>query len=129
MKKYLFILMILATGFLMTEACNPEKKAENPNASPEAVVQVVFDAANSGNLDVLPSLCDPLGENDEDVQRICETADGLQDQFIEFFKDGKISGPVQTEGNEANVPVTFNNGDTDNIRCIQRDGLWYLFGM
>jgi hypothetical protein len=65
--------------------------------SPDLVVQTVFDAAKSGDFGSLKDLCDPLGENDDDTQMICDIAsdDTNQEAFVQYFAKGRINGTTQ----------------------------------
>ena len=99
---------------------------------PAAVLQAVFDSAITADYAVLPSLCDPLGENDDDTQAICdiETGHELEDLFYEYFSLGQITGVPEIDGDEAEVPFTFGPDGTDEetMDFILRDGKWYLYG-
>ncbi len=128
MKKLVYVLLMAAPILLMS-SCGSSTSSSDPHASPESVVQAVFDAANSDDLSGLSTLCDPEGENDGDVQQICEAAENMHDQFVAYFKDGEITGEAEIEGDNGKIPVKFNNGDEDHMKCIQRDGKWYLYGM
>ncbi len=105
-----------------------------PITSPESVVQAIFDAAQSGDFAPLKELCDPLGENDGDTQMICDMAthDTNQEEFVQYFATGKISGQasISPQGDRAEVPFLFGpDGDREEtMELINRDGQWYLFG-
>ncbi len=106
--------------------------SDTASSDPVILVQIIFDAAKSGNFIVLKNLCDPLGENDNDTQMICDLAtdDSEADSFIEYFEKGKINGDAQISpnGNEAAVPFLFgpNGDDEETMELINRDGQWYL---
>jgi hypothetical protein len=99
---------------------------------PASVLQAVFDAAQSGDFSALQNLCDPLGENDGDTQRICDLAtdDTERASFVEFFEKAKINGDVQIspDGSEAGVPFSFgpDGQEEETMKLINRDGNWYL---
>ena len=105
----------------------------SPVESPESVVQAVFDAATSGDFGSLGDLCDPVGENDDDTQMICDTAtDGAnRDEFVQYFASGKVNGvaTISPDGTEATVPLLFGPGgdDEETMTLINRDGQWYLY--
>lgn len=128
MKKLSFLLLI-SIPILFMSSCGSSDSSADVHASPESVVQAVFDAANSDDLSILSTLCDPEGESDKDVERICEAAENFHDEFVAFFKEGELNGDASVEDDKASVPVKFNNGDSDDIKCINRDGKWYLLGM
>lgn len=102
--------------------------------SPESVVQIVFDAAKSGDFASLGGLCDPQGENDGDTQGICDMAtdDADQEEFVQYFATGKINGEatISATGDRAEVPFSFGpDGDRDEtMELINRNAQWYLFG-
>ncbi len=104
-----------------------------PATSPESVVQAIFEAAKSGDFASLKELCDPLGENDGDTQMICDIAtdDTNQEEFVQYFATGKISGDAKISrgGDKAEVPFLFGpDGDREEtMELINRDGQWYLF--
>jgi len=97
---------------------------------PISVLQAVFTAAQTEDFTVLSSLCDPLGENDDDTAMICDiTADHpTKETFIEHFAQGKINGDAIINGDSAQVPFLFGpDGDQEEtMNLIQRDGKWYL---
>ena len=95
-------------------------------------MQVIFEAAKSGDFAPLKELCDPLGENDSDTQMICNLAtdETNREEFVEYFATGKISGEarISRNGAEAEVPFLFGpDGDNEEtMNLINRDGQWYL---
>lgn len=112
---------------------DPQQIATAADAnSPEAVLQAVFDAAQSGDFSTLSNLCDPMGENDGDTQQICTIASDAetQDSFVEYFSTGQITGDaaISTDGNQAEVPFLFgpNGQQEETMSMVNRDGQWYL---
>jgi Tfp pilus assembly protein PilF len=105
-----------------------------PAASPESVVQIIFDAAQSGDWSLLGGLCDPRGENDGDTQMICDLAtdETNRAEFAEAFAKGKVAGNAQIspDGTQAQVPFVFGaDGDRqETMELVNRDGRWYLLG-
>jgi Flp pilus assembly protein TadD len=102
-------------------------------SDPVAVMQAVFDAAATQDFSILPALCDPMGENDEDTARICAiTADHPdRDSFVEYFGKGTIYGEAILHGDDqAEVRFFYGpNGDeAETVHLIKRDGKWYLLG-
>jgi tetratricopeptide (TPR) repeat protein len=120
-------------AYALTTASDAEDVGAASPASPEGVVQAVFDAAQSGDFSALEGLCDPLGENDGDTQMICDVAteDANWDEFLEYFAAGRVSGEAQISpgGDSAEVPILFGpDGDQEEtMTMINRDGRWYLF--
>ena len=90
---------------------------------PIAVVQAIFDAAQSGDFSQLSLLCDPEGENDGDTRDICLVSEDeeLQDLFVEFFANGKVAGEATFRrfNSEATVPILFG----PDGRSRRRDGV------
>ena len=56
----------------------------------DAVVAAVFLAASSGDFSDLSVLCDPNGKADGDVQRICDLAEGDQEEFLSYFSSPPV---------------------------------------
>lgn len=110
---------------------NAESGYDLDQSDPMAVVQAIFDVAGGASAAVLGKLCDPKGENDQDTRRICDqaTADALDDEFIQYFRNGKIDGEALLQGEKASVPFLFGpRGDkSDTMEMIRRDGKWYLY--
>jgi len=122
--KRLFILLAVSVFML---SCGGSQGLDQ--TKPENVVEAVFKAAKSGNFEELKLLCDPNGENDGDTRRICELTEEDKAEFVEFFKDGKVSGQAAINGDEAEVPFTFGPGgtETETMRLIKRGDKWYLY--
>lgn len=128
------IFLCLAYFFIACGSNTVSEKTEFvlDQSNPENVVNAIFEAAKTGNLDLLTGLCDPMAENDGDTRRMCaanEANDQEKEEFITYFKDGKIAGEVLIEGDEARVPFLFGPGATENeeMVLINRDGKWYLY--
>ena len=113
-----------------TPALTATPTAVSEGTGPEDVLQIVFDAAKTGDFEALANLCDPLGENDGDTQMICDlsTVETNRESFIEYFSQGRISEEAVVNGDSAEVPFLFGpDGDADEtMGLIQRDGQWYL---
>jgi hypothetical protein len=118
---------------LADTGASPGTASDVELADPESVLQMVFEAAQTGDFSSLQNLCDPLGENDGDTQMICNLAtdDTERDSFIEFFAKGQINGNAQIspDGNEAEVPFLFgpDGQNEETMKLTNRDGQWYLF--
>ncbi|MBI9043450.1 MAG: tetratricopeptide repeat protein [Anaerolineaceae bacterium] len=101
---------------------------------PALVVEEIFKAAKSGDFTLLPGLCDPMGENDDDTQLICDIANHPADQesFTAYFKKGKINGQpeIRSDGTQAEAPFLFgpDGASEETMELINRNGYWYLFG-
>ena len=114
----------------------------NVNSSPARVAETIFEVANNGKYELLQYLCDPLSENDGDTDCICAlseeyvphrcTADNddrpTRDDFIKYFKNGKIRGEIKISNQSASVPIFFgpDGSDTETLELVKRNGKWYL---
>lgn len=110
-------------------SCNSKNNSTDVHSSPEALVCVLFEAAKIRDFNLLYELCDPFGENDSNTKDICNLSGELEEPFVEYFKNGKLSGKAIINGDEAEVPFTFGpDGSTEETMiCIRRDGKWYLY--
>lgn len=106
-------------------------KPANPQSDPKKVVEMIFTAAKTGNLNPLMNICDPLGEGDGDTRSLCKVANATpegQEEFKEYFKFGQVIGNAVIDGNRAVVQFKFgpqgNRDETMNL--VNRNGLWYL---
>ncbi len=119
-----------AMDSIVVHPWSPEVQADL--STPERTLEALFEAARTGDFTVLAGLCDPLGENDRDTEKICDLAadDPLRASFVEYFGSGKVNGEavISADGNTAEVPFLFGpNGDLEEtMRLIKRDGNWYL---
>ena len=119
-------------AYILATASDAAEIGVSLATSPESVVQTIFDAANSGEFASLKGLCDPLGENDEDTQMICDVAadDTNREEFVQYFATGKLSGEaiISPDGTEAQVPFLFgpDANSEETMKLINRDGQWYL---
>lgn len=117
-------------GSSTTEKVSKVKEA-NDQSNPVWVVNQIFEAAKTGNYESLLTLCDPNGEGDGDVKRICSvylSSKEDKDEFNSYFKFGQVLGKAVIAGNEAMIQIKFgpqgNKDETMNL--LQRDGKWYL---
>ena len=107
------------------------KEAYNFQSDPKAVVEEVFSAAETKDFSKLSLLLDPEGESDEPCKHICAVASASkrrQDEFVEYFKKGKVISEPVIDGITAIVEITFGLDGTheETIYLVQRKGLWYL---
>jgi hypothetical protein len=121
------ILLLSVLAVFIMAACGSQG---TDFSKPESVVEAIFKAAKTKDFESLKALCDPKGENDGDTKDICGVADNkeMQEEFVQFFEKGKVSGSARIEGDEAEVDFTFgpSGNDTETMNLIQRDGKWYL---
>jgi len=119
-------------AYILALASNVTDPEFSSAVSPERVVQIIFDAAKSGDLSALQDLCDPLGENDGDTQMICDLAtdDTNRDEFVQYFSTGEIRGDaiISPDGGRAEVPFLFgpDGNSEETMELIYRNGQWYL---
>jgi hypothetical protein len=94
------------------------------------VVSSIFYAAQTGESKHLASLCDPEGQGNEQVLRICaETRDGDDwPAFEKQFAKGKLIGEARVSGDRALVNFVFGPEGTEpeTMELILRNGHWYL---
>lgn len=100
---------------------------------PIKIMQTIFDAAKTRDFSKLSWLCDPTGNNDRDTRNICNMEFlplEVQDEFVEYFKNGKIIGNATIIGSNASVKFKVgSNGDKDEeMVFVKIDGKWYLEG-
>ena len=114
------------------EEAEPEIKEEyNFQSDPKAVVEEVFNAAKTEDFSKLSLLLDPNGESDQPCTNICNVATASkarQDEFVEYFKMGKVVGEPVIDRITAVVEITFGLEGTheETFYLVQRKGLWYL---
>jgi len=105
----------------------PATKHVNFN-HPVKVVESVFEAARTYNLEILNNLCDPFGENNDGSRKICELSDDEIDIFVHEFSEGMILDNVMIKGDTARVPIRYGiNGDKESIiTLIKREKKWFI---
>ncbi len=120
------------------ETKETEKKAvettsasNNQATSPKWVAEQVFNAARTGEVAILGTLCDPVGELDFNMQRLCRVPEFdkvKKEDFMNYFKTGSVLGDPLIVGNLASVKVKFGQDGTreETFEMIKRDGKWYL---
>ncbi|MCP5048007.1 MAG: hypothetical protein GY940_12595 [bacterium] len=131
MKRSICLLFIL--GLLIPAVMQAEKAEKKPavdHSDPVKIVQAVFEAARNKDMSILPSLCDPKGEHDQDTRRLCEVAnhEGGLEMFTKWFGKGKVNGKATIEGDNAKVPFLFGpeGKRKEEMNLVKRDGKWYL---
>jgi len=127
MKKNIIIIL----SFIPFFAVSQSKEFILTSKTPANVVKAIFYAAKTQEFQTLSELCDPEGKGDGDTRMICDLAysDEERENFVKFFKNGKISGStIQTDGGGASVPILYGpNGEKEEtMNLIKRDGKWYL---
>jgi hypothetical protein len=99
--------------------------------SPLAVVEHLFQAAQSKDFKKLRHLCDPYGENDGDVRifRLIDMApEDVQNEFIDEFQNGRILGEPTIENEKAIIEIAFgpNSSKLEKVNLVKRMDKWYL---
>lgn len=124
MKKILLLFAVFAMV-----ACKNGGGDAVDQTKPEEVVNALFKAAQTSNFDMLKNLCDPKNENDGDTRELCNLTEERKKEFVEYFKDGKVTGSAVIEGDEASVPFVFgpNGSESEEMKLIKRDGKWYFY--
>lgn len=104
---------------------------------PKNVVNAIFYAAQSGDIDILNNFPDPWVENDELTESICLLIDDDEiDNFTSSFKNGKLTGNIdyKTSGNKKLVivgisGVAFKGKTIKSIVLVNRYDNWFLYRM
>ena len=110
--------------------------------TPEAVMETMFEAAQTGVFDQFGGLCDPQKENDGDTDCICaidekyvphKCSESQKKEinaatFVEYFKLGKFTGAPEISGDRAKIDFVFGpQGDIEEtMYFIRRGNFWYL---
>jgi hypothetical protein len=132
MLKQILLMSSLCVALVACKKETAGAATATDHSDPVKVVEQIFAAAQSGNADALPGLCDPAGTGDGDVKRVCGAKPGAAkwDEFKSYFAKGKIDGAATIEGDKAAVKFLFGpdgtKQETMNLKKI--DGKWYLGG-
>ena len=101
--------------------------------TPEAALQMVFDAAKSGKLEGLKVLLPPGGGEDGDVRNVCGVSmapEKDQKEFREYFEKGAIQGKARIDEKAGTAEVDFLFGPTgkksETMNLVRKGELWYL---
>jgi hypothetical protein len=135
-------LLFLATMLLTFSFANAQM---DPNASPENVMNTIFQAAKTGEVGVLKFLLPPYDNAqgkvpcDGDCKALCNPGnDRMRDElghnyielhdFKSYFSKAKIIGSPTIIGNKAEVKFVFGpNLESNETMNLQRiNGKWYL---
>tara|TARA_B100001564_G_scaffold195970_1_gene164674 strand:- start:2958 stop:3719 length:762 start_codon:yes stop_codon:yes gene_type:complete len=110
-----------------------ESNYNHINASPQSVVQAIFDAAKSNDFKGLKYLCSSEVDFDGDVYSICNLeneSQKIKDEFIAWFKNGQINNlmPINNNGYEASVWIIFGpkTNKDEKINLVKNNNKWYL---
>lgn len=100
---------------------------------PASVINYIFESAKNRDFSNFRNLCDPYGENDSDVNRICYAEMMMQKQQANLkaeFENGRIIGEPKIDGDKAEVEFAFGPSANrlEKMKMVKRNGLWYLSG-
>lgn len=134
------IVLLLAVSVVGCGGAAAGKRPANARSAsqnvvpPEPVVQVVFDAARSGDTSTLGELCDPTERNDQDTQDICDLAKKKSGSAVDKFRQRFAKGAIRSTevtGSKATIDFTYGpDGMTSGrMTLVQRDEQWYLAGL
>ena len=123
MKSTIILLVMSATIFT---ACS--SKPKDPQETPQALAETIFDAARSGNYQGLALLIDINADGDSKMIAQAETDKTIQQEFQKYFAKGKVSADPIIEGEKASVNILFGPDGTkeETLEMIRKDGKWYL---
>ena len=100
-------------------------KSDSGGATPEAVLETVFEAAKTGDTSKLAGLCDPQGSSDGDAREICGlTKDSPRfEKFKKQFARQTVVGAAEVKGDQARVSYAVSPKHYKRtVKLIQRDG-------
>jgi hypothetical protein len=136
-----------ATFALLLAACGaedapqtpePQREQEAPPAprppadpsSPEHPMYVLFDAAESGNLDPLVQLCDPTGGNDAETSALCGLGFSRTHEqrmaFYATFRGARLTGTPRIEGDRAHMTFVDGAGTERTMELVRREDAYFL---
>jgi serine/threonine protein kinase len=128
-----------------TEMASIDSVTTNPNISPESVMNTIFQAANTGEVEILKFLLPPFDDQtgeipcDGDCKALCNPGnESMREElggnyvtvgdFKEYFSKAYITGVDFITGDRAKVNFVFGSNleriETMNMQRI--NGSWYL---
>ncbi|HEU4882347.1 MAG TPA: hypothetical protein VFT45_08885 [Longimicrobium sp.] len=122
---------VLALWLAAAGAC---RRGDERADDPSTLVEILAQAASTGRLDTLATLCDPSRQNDGFTQRVCEVPrrPGDREEFSAFFRDAKPgmwTSEDTAEGSPGMVLATVVSGRAIRFGTVRRGGIWYLGDM
>jgi hypothetical protein len=101
--------------------------------NPLSLMKYIFESAKKGDFSNFRHLCDPYGENDRDVSRICNIEmlpEKMKQEFKISFENGRIMGEAKIEGDRSKVEFAYgiSTDKLEEMGLVKRNGLWYLSG-
>ena len=100
---------------------------------PESIMKYIFESAKKGDFSNFRNLCDPYGENDDDVSSICNAEilpKRLRNKLQDTFKNGRIIGKtiIKEDSVEIEFAYGLNSNKLEKMEMVKRNNLWYLYG-
>jgi uncharacterized lipoprotein NlpE involved in copper resistance len=112
-KKMAFVVMAALVLALVITACG------GGAASPSTVVKNFYAAAGKGDAKKLAEYCTP-----ETGALLSALGEKLTEAST---SNGKITGTTETiDGDTAQVEITFENGETQDLDLVKVDGKWLV---
>tara|TARA_R110001592_G_scaffold171859_1_gene410298 strand:- start:1904 stop:2641 length:738 start_codon:yes stop_codon:yes gene_type:complete len=101
--------------------------------NPVNLMIYIFESAKKGDFSNFRHLCDPYGEYDRGINRICNIEilpEKMKQEFKISFENGRIIGEAKIEGDIAKVEFAYGRSTNklEEMALIKRNGLWYLAG-
>ena len=96
-------------------------------------MKYIFESAKKGDFSNFRNLCDPYGENDDDVSSICNAEilpKRLRNKLQDTFKNGRIIGKtiIKEDSVEIEFAYGLNSNKLEKMEMVKRNNLWYLYG-
>lgn len=122
------------------QAINPNSGTDNAatkqsnhtqESSPIWVAEQIFKAANTGNTSIIKAICDPLTVLTGKAKDLCNIPTepkNKQENFMAYFKLGKINGEPIIEGDKAIVKILigYDGKAQETLNMTKREGYWFL---
>jgi hypothetical protein len=129
------VIVILSALFLMScggAEVDGEESVKLDQSKPENLMNIMFQAAKSGDFSQLKDLCHPDADMDGDVKDVCSCGEEGADpemlaSYKEYFSKGEVT-ETRMIVDEAEVDFNFGPDGTkkETMRMIEIDGKWYL---
>ena len=92
----------------------------------------IFESAKKGDFSNFRYLCDPYGENDRSIDKICSIellSTIKKEQFANALKNGRIIGESKVTKDKVEIEFAAgpNSDKLEKIKLIKRNNLWYLY--
>ena len=101
-------------------------------SKPENVLEIMFEAARSGDFSHMAGLCHDDADMDGDVKDVCSCGENdaeekLLDSYKEYFAKGKVTA-TRIEGDKAEVDFNFgpDGSKKETMKLVKIEEKWYL---